>query len=88
MKLITETGSNYEVDLESYRLRRLSGNASPTKNQGEDGEWQSFISISPIRPTQPVLIVWRVDHDEEGLGVILRRTQTSPVVSVFDVIAR
>ena len=77
----TETGSVYEVDEERRRIRRLSGTHEPTVNQGEDGEWQSYLKTSPIKKGQGVLIVWRID------GNNVRRTFTSEVTEVSSAVA-
>lgn len=63
MKFETETGSLYEVDLESKKIRRLNGKGNPTPRQGQDGQWKKYINISPSFPVigQSVLISWGSD---------------------------
>ena len=82
----TETGSEYQIDTDHHRVRRLGGPRTPTRNQGPDGEWQDYIRIEPVQPMQglPLLIVWRVDEvtaagEDDHPGGIVRRTLTSPV---------
>jgi hypothetical protein len=74
----TESGSEYEVDEDRRRIRRLSGNHEPTFNQGADHEWQSYLKTSPIREGEPVLIVWRWSPD----GSRLLRTLTSRITEI------
>lgn len=72
----TESGSVYELDLVARRLRRLSGNAPPTRNQANDGEWKQFHSISEIEVGERPHVVWEFDG-------LLRTTLMSRVVEII-----
>jgi hypothetical protein len=76
MFIQTETGSVYEIG--KNRMRTVSANHAPTRNQG-DGGWQPFISISPVEVGQPLLIMWRVDNEPGKM--IFRQTATTRVVA-------
>jgi hypothetical protein len=93
MKFTTESGSTYEVDLENKRVRRLAGAKSPTERQGKDGDWRTFVGISPIRSGLPVLFIWNgeVPLLEETLkmladgllGGAIPGTITSPIERIL-----
>lgn len=55
---VTISGSAYEIDKISQKIRRLNGQLNPTQRQGNDGEWKSFKSTSDIVVGNSVLIVW------------------------------
>jgi hypothetical protein len=74
----TTENSQYEVDVENKRIRRLTGDYDPTTRQGADGVWKMFSVISEIQVGQPVLVGW--EHD--SLNEILRSTLTSTVTTV------
>lgn len=63
MLLTTETGSVYEVNTDSKKIRRLNGSADPTPRQGKDGDWKSYIHIypNPIKFGEEILISWGGD---------------------------
>lgn len=94
MVFVTSTGSTYEVDLENKRIRRLSGEHDPTPRQGRDGDWRSYLEITPIEVNAPVGIFWdpkttpklqETQALEEQLGCDLGAapaTLTSPVRSI------
>jgi hypothetical protein len=71
--------SMYEIDSANNRLRRLNGANNPTNNQGSDGEWKHFESISPITLGDPVMVVWHYDDEES----IIRRTQITSVLEIL-----
>lgn len=79
-KFTTETGSEYEIDEDRRRIRRLGGYHEPTNNQGQDGEWQSYLKTSPVRKGEQVLIVWGWSAD----GSRLLRTLTSQITEIED----
>lgn len=85
----TETGSKYELDTKRHRIRRLHGTHPPTANQGPDGEWRDYVILADPEGGNPattpiaghrLLIIWGVDADPQGRGVVVRRTVTSLVV--------
>ena len=59
----TASGSTYQVDLESHRIRRV-GNASalpPTPRQGQDGQWRGYHELrrAPFPSGEvSIAIVW------------------------------
>jgi hypothetical protein len=54
----TQSGSAYEVDLETQRIRRLYGVLNPTTRTGTDGVWKKYGSLTEIEVGVPVLIIW------------------------------
>ena len=58
MNFLTESGSVYQVDKTSNKIRRLSGLHDPLPIQGTDGEWKSYEEISSVVVDLPVLITW------------------------------
>lgn len=45
MKFKTVSGSIYEVDSESKKIRRLYGTEDPTTRQGKDGDFRPYIRL-------------------------------------------
>jgi hypothetical protein len=68
----------YEVDLESNRVRRMTGLNPPTERQGADGEWQQCIDI--LFDDDTILFVWGMNDDGSA-----RCTRTSHIVHVEEV---
>lgn len=58
IQFTTESNSIYQVDTNNKKIRRLSGKSNPTTRQGNDGEWKSYITLSPIVKGESVVIVW------------------------------
>lgn len=85
MQFKTESNSIYQVDLESKRIRRLSGTSAPTIRQGIDGNWKTYKEFFYPIVGKPAVIVWDIVpiHDDENH--ILKSTVTSPVVEISDV---
>ncbi len=54
----TESGSAYELDAETKRIRRLGGANDPTPRQGADGEWRAYDSASHPVIGESVVICW------------------------------
>lgn len=71
-KFETESGSVYEIDQSTNRLRRLSGAEPGTVLRGTDGEWHSYINVTEISPGRPLLVDW----------VWGKRIITSPILRV------
>jgi hypothetical protein len=44
----TITGSVYEIDTISKRIRRINGTHAPTSRQGNDGEWKVYASLTSL----------------------------------------
>ncbi len=56
--------SKYEIDTD--RIRRLSGERPPTPRQAPDGEWQPILWATPIAVGRPIYVALRVMEDESG----------------------
>jgi hypothetical protein len=78
IRFTTESGSVYEADTDTRKIRRVSGTHEPTPHQG-DGDWQQYLSLD-VAPGHCAEIIWRIDSTDDGQ--VIRRTVTSPVVSV------
>lgn len=76
IKVITESGSNYEIDLENSQIRRIEGTHEPTPRQGPDGIWKKYDTLGSIEVGKPLLIVWAVVN-----GTVAQSTITSPVTA-------
>jgi hypothetical protein len=93
MKATTETGSVYEIDTASKKIRRLNGKGDPTPRIGKDEIWRSFDSIfpEPIVVGSGMLIAYGSDVEllsetklelEETGGSAVPTTMTSRVVEI------
>ena len=83
VEFVTETGSVYQLDETGHRARRLSGTQAPTARVGSDGAWRAYVTATPVVVGQPVVVVWAIDDEPDGTGLLTARsTVTSPVVSV------
>jgi len=79
IRYTTESGSVYEVDYTNRKARRISGESSPTRYFGDDGEWQEFVElVTDVHGS--LAFVWQAGPHPDGL-VHYRTTITSPVVS-------
>jgi len=75
LRVTTETGSIYEVDLVHLRARRVTGDASTVSKNAADGEWRNFIRIDGPVVGERLNIFW----DGKLFG---KARSTSPVVSI------
>ncbi len=95
MRFTTISGSVYEVDTESKKIRRLNGKADPTPRQGKDGEWQSYLNDLVVEKGAAVWIQWAAPkplteetkslfgiEDKDDEPVPGRLTHTSIVVEI------
>lgn len=57
MKFVTATGSIYEVNTDSKKIRRLSGVKDPQPRQGNDGEWKPYLDLM-LNLGSPAYIFW------------------------------
>ena len=73
MKFKTKSGSEYEVDHATSRIRRLSGTHAPTNSQGPDGEWRHY-HIALVELGKRAVIKWH--------SAAMRATVTTPVVGI------
>lgn len=84
MRFLTETGSQYELDLKAKKIRRLGGEHDPTPRQGKDGEWRSFHDVTAVRVGKPVTIIWSGQPGTMGAAEgALPATSTSLVTKVL-----
>lgn len=74
MTLLHTEFSSYEIDQAQRRIRRIGGVNPPTPNQGPDGDWQSYESIT--RVGDGLMIVWDIGDDR------IRRTWTSRIEAI------
>ncbi len=86
-RVATETGSIYEIDTELQRIRRLSGNKSPTARQGQDGEWKTYEHLSAIEVGKGLTIIWNPEntkplHPVPAGYFNIPMTETSFIVSI------
>lgn len=86
IKFVTETGSTYEVDYESMRIRRLNGTNTPTNRQGHDGEWKAFVKLDRVEVGTSAFIFWDPETTPLLPGSLGGSpcTVTSQIVAVFD----
>lgn len=89
MKFQTQSGSVYEVNTDSKKVRRLQGMNDPTPRMGKEGEWRPYFSLLPDPPEvgSQVVIVWGDDtkplpETDCSCGIIIPTTMTSNVVSI------
>ena len=93
MRFITASGSVYEVNTDSKKIRRLNGQEDPTPRTGKDGQWRGYKEIipDPIKIGSGVAILWDADtallaesqeYLKEKGGFALPTTVTSAVVEV------
>lgn len=80
----TRSGSLYEIDEESKRVRRLHGVKNPTPRQGQDGEWHTYESMG-TGLGGGALFVWSIDNTDDG--AVARTTQTSTIVKTGNTLA-
>ncbi len=82
MSIFFETrNSIYELDPDQHRIRRVSGVNDPTLRQGDDGEWQTYLTISEVVVGSIVVIVWEYNV-EDGSA---KGTNTSIVQQIIQV---
>ena len=77
-RLITETGSVYELKSDEKLIRRVQGAAPPTPRQGANGDWKPYESIA-YRIGVSIFIIWSYD------GPIARSTRTSTLISIEEI---
>jgi hypothetical protein len=73
----THSGSRYELDPATSRIRRLSGSHDPTPRQGPDGAWRTYEALGPLEVGAQLVVVWRTGDDG-----VAECTVTSPVATV------
>lgn len=97
MKFTTVSGSVYEVNTETKKIRRLNGAEDPTPRMGKDGQWRSYQKLYPEVPTvgKGVVIVWgeeteplaetKEQLESMGGGFVMPMTTTSIVMEVDNI---
>lgn len=77
VNVVTQSGSIYEIEVETVMVRRMSNaqESTPTPRQGPDGEWKAAHSIVVMDDgfSRNLLIMW----DDKG-----HATRTSPIVVI------
>ena len=91
---MTATGSFYEIDTDSKKIRRLNGKSDPTPRVGKDGEWREYSALypDPLERGACMVIIWKGDvalqpQTKEKLRAgmfAVPTTRTSPVESIED----
>jgi hypothetical protein len=84
MKFYTCSGSIYEVDQETKRIRRLIGTGDPTTRQGKDGEWRAYERLD-LEVGESAWIFWNPKTTSLLEGNAFGGTPTtvtSPVVNI------
>jgi len=71
IRFFTEN-SEYELDEEKTRIRRVTGKFPPTPNQGDDGVWRTYDEISPIEEDVEPVIWWDNSMKVTRLSVVKR----------------
>ena len=61
LRVRTESGSVYDVDLDEGRIRRVHGRHGPTDTQPQDGIWRRFASLEGPEPGQPMVVYWATE---------------------------
>lgn len=79
MKFKTRSGSWYELDIESNRVRRLIGVKDPTPRQGSEGEWKQLHQPAHVVIGSGAMFVWNCTP--EG---IYQTTVTSTVIEILE----
>jgi len=79
VKIKTQTGSFYEIDLLEKKFRRLTGDGTPTPRTGDDVVWKNYLAVTFPRVGDRVFVTWR--HTDE----CSQCTTTSPVSEITDI---
>lgn len=58
LRVRTESGSVYDVDLDGCRIRRVHGRHGPADTQPQDGIWRRFAGIEGPEPGRPMIVYW------------------------------
>lgn len=58
LRVRTESGSVYDVDVAGKRIRRLHGRHGPADTQPQDGIWRSFAGLEGPEPGLPMVVYW------------------------------
>ena len=58
LRVRTESGSVYDVDLEGRQIRRVHGRHGPTDAQPQDGIWRRFAGIEGPEPGRAMVVYW------------------------------
>ena len=73
----TESGSVYEVNESTKKIRRIFGKGSATPRQGKDQEWKDYLSITTTYDNC-LLITWSIENN------VAKTTMTSPLIEAED----
>lgn len=82
MKVYTQSGSMYEVDLNKKAFRKLAGTNTARTAQNGEGNWVAFEKLVPAKPevNEPLMFVYQIE--KRGDEFVMRTTKTTPVVLV------
>lgn len=88
MKFKTESGSEYEIDCDLKRVRRITNvNARPATERQGDNTWREYLYCIPDLPLEgkPLFVCWDiVENDPTCDGQTRNKgTLTSRIVTVF-----
>jgi hypothetical protein len=83
MFFMTVSGSTYEVDSESKRIRRVKGVTTTTRRVGS-GEWRDYDKIDGPEVGRPVIIFWTASIDPPPAEGTIPTTMTSLVTQVLE----
>ncbi len=92
MKFTTASGSVYEVNTDSKKIRRLNGVKDPTPRTGKDGEWRSYEDLV-CKKGSSAIIFWgqetallaeteQILKEADSAMVVAPTTMTSTVVDI------
>lgn len=77
MRVLTESGSAYDIDLDNKTVTRIQGVLS--NNLRRDEEALEFVQLESVEIGKPLLMLLRLRDDE-----ILTVRQTTPVVEIVE----
>jgi len=58
LRVRTESGSVYDVDLQTSQIRRAHGRHGPADTQPQDGIWRRFNGIEGPEVGHPMVVYW------------------------------
>lgn len=61
LRVRTESGSVYDIDLESRRIRRVHGRHGPADTQPQDGIWRRFTGLEGPTPGEQMIVYWATE---------------------------
>lgn len=83
VRVRTESGSVYDVDVAGQRIRRVHGRHGPADTQPQDGIWRRFAGIEGPEVGLPMVVYWA--KEVAGASDTAYGFRTTAVESVQDV---